>query len=223
MNLLIDVPPDNVEIEGREYEINSDFRTSILFEMLMMDDDVDTDTKMMQAVELYFGEYPSGENIADVLKAIMWFYQCGRTDKERTVDKPVRRPGENDDADHDELVEENKDEKVYSYDYDDEYIYAAFLEQYGVDLVDVPYLHWWKFRAMFKGLNSDCQFVKIMGYRATRITKNMSKTEKEYLRKMKKIHALPASEKEMQEHNTLADALINGGDVDKILGYATED
>ena len=32
-NILIDLLPSKVEIEGTEYEINSDFRTSVLFSM----------------------------------------------------------------------------------------------------------------------------------------------------------------------------------------------
>ena len=35
MNILIDELPESVEIEGVEYEINTDFRISILFELLM--------------------------------------------------------------------------------------------------------------------------------------------------------------------------------------------
>jgi hypothetical protein len=35
MNILIDILPNKVNIEGEDYEINSDFRTSILFEFLM--------------------------------------------------------------------------------------------------------------------------------------------------------------------------------------------
>lgn len=34
-NMLIDYLPETVEIEGVEYEIESNFRTFILFEMLM--------------------------------------------------------------------------------------------------------------------------------------------------------------------------------------------
>ena len=41
MNLLIDLLPTTVDIEGIEYEINSDFRTSILFELLMQDVEIE--------------------------------------------------------------------------------------------------------------------------------------------------------------------------------------
>lgn len=221
MNLLIDIPPDHVTIGDREYWINSDFRVSILFELLMFDDDIDLQMKAAQAIELYFGEYPGQEKMSDVLAAIVWFYRCGRTDKEQKTTKVRKKDGTDTQGEEPETEDDSEtSERAYSFDYDDEYIYAAFLSQYGVDLAKVKYLHWWKFRAMFKGLSSDCQFVKIMGYRTTKITKDMSKSEKEYIRKMKRIHALPVSEKEREEQDALADVLMNGGDVDKILGYS---
>ena len=39
-NIILDVLPETVEIDGVEYQINSDFRISILFELLMQDDEV---------------------------------------------------------------------------------------------------------------------------------------------------------------------------------------
>ena len=209
MNLLIDRPPETVLIRGTEYEINSDFRASILFELLMQDDEVSNIKKIENAIGLYFPKgYPVNEDVNDVFQAIIWFYRCGRSDKERKIDKP-----EIDDAD------DYDDEPVaYSFDYDDEYIYAAFRQQYGINLNTIKNLHWWEFRAMFKALDHNCEFVKIMGYRTVKITSEMSKTEKAFLRKMKSVHALPISEKELEETNALIDALMNGGDVDSLLG-----
>ena len=39
-NIILDVLPETVDIDGAEYRINSDFRISILFELLMQDDEV---------------------------------------------------------------------------------------------------------------------------------------------------------------------------------------
>lgn len=206
MNLLLDLPPETVDIGGAEYRINTDFRASILFELLMQDDDVNEYEKIIQSLQLYFEEYPEGEDIVDVFKAIVWFYRCGRNDKERKRESSGDEDGG------------SKPKRAYSFDYDDEYIYAAFRQQYGINLATVKYLHWWEFRAMFKALDHDCEFVKIMGYRTTKITKDMSKTEKAFLRKMKSVHALPVSEREREETDALVNALMNGGDLTGLLG-----
>lgn len=209
MNLLIDRPPKTVLIGENEYEINSDFRTSVLFELLMQDEDIPNVDKVAKTIELYFPTIPN-KGVQDIFDVILWFYRCGRTDKEQ---KLMREENEESEGN-----EEEKAESVYSFDYDDEYIYSAFLQQYGINLVTIKYLHWWEFRALFKGLDHNCEFVKIMGYRTAKITSEMSKTEKAFLRKMKSIYALPRSERERQETETLAKALMNGEDLTPLLG-----
>ena len=106
---------------------------------------------------------------------------------------------------------------IYSFAYDDEYIYAAFLDQYGVDLQDVPSLHWWKFKAMFQGLKSDNRIVEIMGYRSMEISPQMSKEQKQFYRKMKKQFAIPLPQSEREKLSAIEEALLNGGDVSKLL------
>lgn len=215
MNLLIDRPPETVRIGGTEVPIHSDFRTSVLFELLMQDDEVDDLQKLERTIALYFPDgYPAGKEPAEVFRAVLWFYRCGRSDKERKRERT--------DAEAAEEAAEEADggERAYSFDYDDEYIYAAFRQQYGLNLAEVEYLHWWEFRAMFKGLDHNCEFAKIMGYRTARITAEMSKTEKAFLHRMKAVHALPLSEREQREADEIADALMNGGDMDRLLGYA---
>lgn len=207
MNLLIDLPPTTVMIGGTEYEINSDFRASILFELMLQDNDVPRRVQAVKGIEIYFPEYPRGEALDEIWEAIRWFYTCGRSDKELA-----------------RLAEEHNESDggganiAYSFEYDDEYIYAAFRQQYGLNLSTVEYLHWWEFRAMFKSLTGDCQFSKIVSYRTQEITKDMSARDKATLRKLKRIYALPLSESEMRRNNALVEALMNGGDLTGLIG-----
>ena len=55
------------------------------------------------------------------------------------------------------------DQTLY-YEYDGDYIYAAFMQNYGIDLLETR-LHWHKFSALLKGL-SGTMLNEIMGYRA---------------------------------------------------------
>ena len=45
MNMLIDLLPEYVELGGAEYPINTDFRVSILFELMMEDASVPEEQK----------------------------------------------------------------------------------------------------------------------------------------------------------------------------------
>jgi len=197
MNILIDLLPKEVNIEGEDYKINSDFRTSILFELLMQDNSISEEEKIIQALELYYPILPKDLNQA--IEKILWFYRCGK-DEVETKNKGT-----------------GKSTNVYSYDYDDDLIYSAFLDQYGVDLQDVDYLHWWKFKAMFKALKEDNEIVKIMGYRAMDVNKIKDKEQKAHYTKMQELYKIPIAKDERNKLDEINNILLNGGDVSKVL------
>ena len=101
--------------------------------------------------------------------------------------------------------------------HDDDYIYAAFMDQYNIDLQDIEYLHWWKFKAMFKSLKEDNEIVKIMGYRSMDLSKIKDKEEKAYYKKMQELYKLPISKDEKEKLDEITVALLNGGDLSKVL------
>lgn len=57
----------------------------------------------------------------------------------------------------------NNSERVLDYEIDAPYIYAAFMEQYGIDLIDTR-LHWYKFVALLRGLH-DTELNRIINAR----------------------------------------------------------
>lgn len=197
MNILIDELPTEVEIENVMYKINSSFRISILFELLMQDNSISEEEKIIQALELYYPKLPKDLNKA--IEGILWFYRCGKDE----VDNKNKGTG--------------KSTNVYSYDYDDDLIYSAFLDQYGIDLQDVEYLHWWKFKSMFKGLKEDNEIVKIMGYRAMDVNKIKDKEQKAHYKKMQDLHKIPINKDEKGKLDEINNILLNGGDVSKVL------
>ena len=82
-NIILDVLPETVEIDGAEYRINSDFRISILFELLMQDDEVGKRQKLIQGLKLYYPEIP--QNMTEAVEKMIWFYRCGReTENDRS-------------------------------------------------------------------------------------------------------------------------------------------
>lgn len=89
-------------------------------------------------------------------------------------------------------------ESVIDFEIDGEYIYAAFLQQYGIDLVDIEYLHWHKFLALFRSLSDNTMLGKIMSYRG------YSKDDKSYeeqMRELKSMWQLPThyTEEELEK------------------------
>ena len=204
MNILTDPVPKTVVIGGAEIPIQSDFRASIRFELVMENPGLSDEEKIMEALRIYYGNGNADQEdffppmpLDEAIERLVWFYQAGKEGN----------PG----------AGTGKGSQIYSYLFDDEYIFAAFLEQYGVDLQEIPYLHWWKFKAMFLGLKSDTRIVEIMGYRSMDITSKMSSEQKQFYRKMKKLFAIPMPQSERQKLNAIEQALLNGGDVSKVL------
>lgn len=198
MNILIDTVPTSVDIDGVEYEINSNFRYGILFELLMQDSTIEEKDKICMALDLYYPVIPT--NIDEAIEKILWFYKCGKDEAK------VKSTGKDRGA-----------TQIYSFEYDDDYIYSAFLDQYGVDLQDIKYLHWWKFKAMFKALKEDNMIVKIMGYRNIDLSKIKDKEQKDYYKKMQKLYEIPVSKNEKEKLDEINNILLNGGDISKVL------
>ena len=192
MNILIDKLSTILKKRVGDIDFNTDFRIGMLFEMLMQDRNIEKEIKVIQAIKLY---YPHPEQITDIEKAyddIVWFYTCGKSDfnknKKDEEEKSTKRKEKS-----------PKDERIYDYEYDDGYIYSAFLQQYVIDLQEIEYLHWWKFKSMFDALNKDTKIVEIMEYRAIDLGKIKDKDEKNRYKKLKKIYSLPDMRTEAQK------------------------
>ena len=191
MNILLDKLPTAVEVGGKMYDINADFRTGIKLEMTAISELDDTE-KLMRILLLYYGDI-SGvpADVGAAFTAVMNFYHCDKDNASQGGTATNRRT------------------QIYSFEHDAPYIYAAFLEQYGIDLTQENDLHWWRFKAMFDSLSEKTQFVKI--------TKDMSPQQKEFYRRMQKTYAIPVSKTEREKTTALEQALLNGGDLTGLL------
>ena len=176
MNLLLDILPETEAIGGREYFMDCNFRTCIILEKILKSN-CSSRRKVLESIDLFFPDEKPSDIIA-ATDAILRVYRCGDNDK---PDKKAKKNGN--------VALKNK--LIYDYDYDAPYIYAAFLAQYRIDLNDIDFLHWWKFHAMFVGLEKRSKIVEIMGYRAANLNEIKNKRERDRIAKMKEIYALP--------------------------------
>ena len=134
--------------------------------------------------------------------AALWFYKCGKEETSRQR-RMVSRSG--------------KKGQVYSFEHDAGLIYAAFLLAYNIDLQDIRYMHWWRFRFLFNSLPRDCEFVRAMEYRSLDISDKLPKEQKDFYKKMKRLYALPLSKTEDDRQAAIENALLNGGDLSGLV------
>lgn len=195
MNLLVNDLDLILKSRIGDIEFNTNFRYGILFEKLMNDPNVDKQIKVLQAIKIFYPKWQQITDYAKAVKDLFWFYTCGKSELEKPENNKLKKK-----------IVEDKSKKIYDYDIDDGYIYSAFLQQYGIDLQDINYLHWWKFKAMFNSLNSDTKIVEIMGYRNIDLSKIKDKQEKARYKKLKEIYKLPDMRTEAQKERDLGNA-----------------
>lgn len=150
--------PYFVILQGKKYKINVDFRNMISFENKIQDKSVSNEKKIEYGLRHFYPAFFYAQKYNELVnnpqlykeacKKIIWFYKCGREDYQKNK----------------ETGKVNK-KQIYSYNYDDEYIYGAFKETYNIDLINKR-MHWWKFKSLLKSLPDCTQFEKIMSYRA---------------------------------------------------------
>lgn len=91
----------------------------------------------------------------------------------------------------------------FSFSQDAPYIYAAFRQTYGINLLEERgKMHWWEFNALLQGLGEDTRFVQIVQIRQRPLPKPDKHNREEIARlvKLKHEYALEFSEEERQEH-----------------------
>lgn len=174
MNILIDKLPESVFVGGKEYLVNWDFRTLILCEMLLFDDEIKQEDKIIGILELFYKGFNDKSKIVEAYKEVINFWKCYKTDKPSTG--------------------EGSGEKLYCYNEDDLLIWSAFKQCYNVDLQDVENLHWFKFKAMFNDLEHSCEFMQAIIYRNTDANKIKEPKERQRIIKIKARYSLEKAE-----------------------------
>lgn len=129
--------PESIEVEGSLYPIQTSFKYWLRFLELLEDKTVQPSNFDF----LYKDKKPS--NREDGVMALVQF-----------CNPPQILP---------RVQKGDTGGKVIDYTIDADYIYAAFWDQYGIDLVTSD-IHWYKFQALFRGLHNT-KLNEIIGYR----------------------------------------------------------
>lgn len=202
MSLLLNKLDNKVILDGKEVYIDLDFRNFIRLELMSQDPSIDDFTRITVTLNNFYGT----TNIIEYKKAIRIILDYYTSDgsglyEVEEEDKQKQETGSSD----------SPDKPILDFDYDVGLIYAAFMEQYNIDLIDIDFLHWWKFKALLLGLNENTKLSKVMYYRSVEIDSKMDKEQKKFLREMKKLYALPDrrtdKEKEKEFHNIMGGLL----------------
>lgn len=173
--------PDYIEIDGRDYLIETDFRKWLKFYKLYF---LEKDSNLFD----YFFLFKDRKNvpILNFIPALVHFFV-----NENITPKTSGN---------------SSSERVFCYIEDGEFIVASFMRDYGIDLTNPNLeMHWHLFKALFEGLSDDTKIKQIIGYRS--YVKSNKKIEKVYeeLKSMWSLPTIPKQEEDevMDEINKL--------------------
>lgn len=184
MSIITDTLPDFVDVCGQKCAIHTDFRIWIKLTHMLSSKDVENISDFAEVILQVFKEPPLKFN--DAVKAVIEF--CNPPKKQHS--------GKGN----------SSGKRVYDYDYDAELIYAAFMQQYKIDLCSAN-LHWWQFRALFDGLTEQTHFIEVVQYRSADIASIKDKEQKKFYKKMKNLYRLPDNRTEKEKEDAIADVL----------------
>lgn len=172
MNILIDILPTEIEINNKAYEVNFDFRTLILLNLLLCDIEISEQDKVKQALILFYPIIPI--DIKEAINKMAWFNRCGKEIEYKKTKKTNFTTGK----------------RTLDFEKDADLIYSAFMSQYNINLQRIEYLHWWEFQSLLNGLKDDNKLCEIMGYRSKDLSKIKDKEEKNFYKEMQEIYSL---------------------------------
>ena len=181
---------DKLVIDDEEFSLNLSFDNVLrLFEM-WRDEDVPEFVKPHFGIRILTGETLEDftvEEMSEVFNEVFEEHISLSTVEDNHVEydlagNPMKTTASNG----------KQEQAPYDIRYDGDYIYASFLQAYGIDLFDVQgKLHWKKFNALLSGLPEGTKFMEVIKIRKWKPQKGDSAEYKEEMRRLQKDYALP--------------------------------
>lgn len=181
MSKIFEKPPESVKVLGEEYKINTDFRIWLEISEFLSKEIPIKDKLCFLLINAYRDKLPPDMEAA--VDALISFMNMGKSERKS-----------------------KKHEKVIDFKKDQNLIYAAFYQQYGISLYRQS-LHWWEFMALLSALDDNTAFIKVVGYRSVDLSKIRDDKQRSYYRKMKHRYRI---NNEIND-SIIADALTVGG------------
>lgn len=138
-----------------------------------------------------FEEELEPQEALEVLKMIIEEHIQPKSDKVKPIEYDLMgNPLPNLNIDDNE--DEENDKPLFSFKHDSDYIFASFMQAYGIDLIEAQdKLHWRKFNSLLNGLPDNTKFMNVLRIRAWKPSKHDDSKHKEEMRKLQNQYALP--------------------------------
>ena len=177
INALYEPFPESITVDGKEYQILTDFREWLRFSDMMSDRSVPAEHKLRLMTE-WLEEVPPVIN-AELIYAVLDFYKASDLEPDST------------DYEDDDPPEETERPPLLDWKFDAKFIIGDFRRCYGIDLLTTEYMHWWEFRCLLAALPEDSAVQRRIAYRSVDISQIKSPSEQMRILKIQRQIAIP--------------------------------
>lgn len=177
MNFFYEELPDTVNVGGERIKIITDFREYIRLLDMLKDQELDYVQKFVIIQQYFLDDVAVDEEAVSALSGFI------------TMNLNSAEVVEKDGCGN---LQEKPKKNLFSYSIDYPYILSGFLRDYGIDLINIKYMHWWKFRMLFDGLSDDTEIKQRIMYRSVDLSEIKDKEEKKRIKKIQKSIQLPS-------------------------------
>lgn len=174
MNLLYDTYPENVLLCGEPVKIVTDYKDWLRFYDMMHDSDCSEREKLETLLQFYLQSIPA-RAVPEMHKPLIDFFTM----------KGVREGCQEEGG----AIRNRK--PLYDFKFDADCIISGFWQDYGIDLTENRYMHWWKFRILLDGLSADTEFKQRVMYRNTDVGQIKDGKERQRIQKIQRAIAIP--------------------------------
>lgn len=185
---------DTIKIDGTNYQLDLSFDNVLRWYDLMNDKLIDDIGKVEIAFDMFVVDCET-----DIQTKL---YTVQRIINEYVVGKQEPNDGS---------AQTTDQKQYYSFDKDAEFIFASFLQEYGIDLLDQQgIMRWEKFVALLNGMRDKTKFRQIIGIRVAELptgSDEYSVKERERLQELKQIYALDKNQS-VEEQDAAMDGMF---------------
>lgn len=175
--------PEYAEVNGKEYKIDTDFKTALKCFEVMSDEEIDGYEKVVAVVYLLFDFIPAEKDIVKFFEKAKIFLQCGKSDEEQNTHK-----------------------KDMDFNQDYGLITSSFMSDYKIDITKEK-MHFWLFVNLLEGLTENSSLNRVRELRNYDLSEEKDEKRKRKIKEAQKRVAL--KNKEVKPKKDFTDKEIN--------------
>lgn len=170
--------PEYAEIDGKEYKMDTDFKTALKCFEVIEDDSIDEYEKVLAIIYLIFDFIPEEKMCDKFFLKAKFFLQCGKSDEEQN---------------------ENKKDMDFNQDYG--LITSSFMSDYHLDITKEK-MHFWLFIELLEGLTENSSLSRIRELRNYDLSEETDEKRKKKIKELQQKVALKNDKKEIKKELT---------------------